>query len=110
MMTSIIKVVAFHLTPHDGFKYFGDEHGTPEFYHVVDILYKYLGENNVSVSWDYNNGSFIINQRGQPDEGCDNTYDYIKIIESIWEPFDYESVTFEDYIKDLLVFKIIYDE
>jgi hypothetical protein len=108
-MTSVIKVFAFHLNPHNGFKYYGNEPGTPEFNHVVGILEKYLREDNILVSWDYNDGYFIINQQGIPDEGCDNTYDYIKIIKSIWEPFDDETGIFEDHIKDLLVFKIIYD-
>jgi hypothetical protein len=109
-MTSIIKVKAFYVKPHDGFTYYGAEPGTPEFYHVADILEKYLGETNIGVSWDYNDGSFIIQQREEPDEGCDNTYDYIQNIQSIWEPVDYKPEIFDEEIGDHLVFKIIYDE
>jgi hypothetical protein len=108
-MTSTIKVNAFHVKPNGTSNYFGDETGTPEFYHVDDILKKYLGEDNIWVSWDYNNWNFIIEQRGLPDEACDNTYDYIKIIESIWEPFLHPPGIFEDYKKDHLAFQIVYD-
>jgi len=108
-MTSTIKVNAFNVKPNGTSNYFGDETGTPEFYHVDDILKKYLGEHNILVSWDYNNWNFIIEQRGLPDEDCDNTYDYIKIIDSIWEPFLYPPGIFEDYKNDHLAFEIVYD-
>jgi len=109
-MTSTIKVYAFCVTPSGTCKNFGDETGTPEFYHVDDILKKYLGEENIWVSWDYNNWNFIIEQFGLPDEGCDNTYDYMQIIESIWEPFDYGPGIFENYKNDHLAFEIVYDD
>jgi hypothetical protein len=109
-MTTTIKVNAFNVKPNGTFKHFGDETGTTQFYVVSDTLKKYLGEDNIWVSWDYNNWYFIINQSGQPDEGCDNTYDYIQIIKSIWEPFVYPPGIFEDYKNDHLAFEIIYDE
>ena len=58
-MTSTIKVNAFHVKPNGTFNYFGDETGTPEFYVVKDTLEKHLEEDNIWVSWDYNNWYFI---------------------------------------------------
>lgn len=109
-MTSTIKVYAFCIKPSGRCEYFGDETGTPHFYHVADILKKYLGEENIWVSWDYDNWNFIIQQSGLPDEGCDNTYDYMQIIESIWEPFDYGPGIFGNYENDHLAFEIVYDD
>ena len=109
-MTLIIKVNAFHVKPDGTFNYFGDETGTPEFYHVANTLGKYLGDEKIYVRWDYNDWYFIIDHGGQPDEGYDITYDYIQIIESIQEPFLYPPGIFEDYKNDHLVFEIIYDE
>lgn len=108
-MTSIIKVNAFHVKPNGTFDYFSEETGTPKFYHVAETLEKYLGKDNVWVSWDYQEFCFIISVKGVPDEACDNTYDYIQIIESIYEPFEYEPGIFDDYKNDHLVFENIYD-
>ena len=75
-------------------------------YIVSDVLQKYLGENNIYVSWDYNQFFFIITDI---DEGIDNTRDYIQIIESIYEPFNFPPGIFESNKDDHLVFQIIYD-
>ena len=58
---------------------FGDETGTPGFYIVKDTLCKYLGEENIWVSWDYNDFLFVIEDKFD-DESYDNSYDYRKII------------------------------
>ena len=67
--------------------YWGGETGTPEFYTVRDTLQAYLGEQ----VWLYhhpNNDTFVIKD---DDEGCDNSYDYIEIIETIYEnAYSYE--------------------
>ena len=61
--------------------YWGGETGTPEFYTVYDTLQAYLGE-NVLIYHHHTNDTFVIEN---DDEGCDNSYDYIEIIESIYE-------------------------
>lgn len=104
-MTSI-KLNSYTMDPNGDTQYFGDETGTPEFYVVSDVLKKYLGENNINISWDYNQFFFIITNF---DEGIDNTYDYIQIIESIYESFIFPPGIFESNKDDLLVFQIIYD-
>ena len=67
--------------------YWGDETGTPKFYIIKDTLEAYLGD----TVWIYNhptNDTFIIENN---DEGCDNSYDYIEIIETIYEnAYSYE--------------------
>ena len=82
--------------------YFGDETGTPDFYMVSDTLKKYLGEESIFVSWDYNDFAFIIEDRID-DEGCDTSHDFRRIIENIYESFgDW------DYYKDnYLKFRIV---
>jgi len=109
-MNPIIKIDAFHVNINGTYKYFGDETGTPEFYKVSDTLNKYLGEYDIWVSWDYNDFYFIIHNSDSLDEGCDTIYDYIQIIESIWEPFDYPEGIFDYYKNDHLVFNVIYDD
>lgn len=96
---------AFNIKPNGKECFFGEETGTPEFYHIVDVLKKYLGE-NIYVSWDYNDFYFII-ENIERDEGYDETYDYITIIESIYEPFEYDSGIFIQYKNDHIVFDII---
>jgi hypothetical protein len=67
--------------------YWGGETGTPEFYTVKHTLEAYLGE-TVYISYHDENDTFVIENN---DEGCDNSYDYIKIIESIYEnAYSYE--------------------
>jgi len=61
--------------------YWGGDTGTPEFYIVTDTLEAYLG-NCVSVYHHPTNDTFIVENN---DEGCDNSYDYIEIIESIYD-------------------------
>ena len=109
-MTSIIKVNPFTVKPNGEAYIFGDETGTPDFYVVADTLQKYLGEENIWVTWDYTEWYFVIEQSGVKDEGCDNTFDYIQIIESIYESFDYDPGIYDEYKNDHLVFQIIYDE
>ena len=62
------------------FKYIG-EIGTPEFHQVKTTLQKYLN----TTLWLYTNNEenlFVIENE---DEGCDNSFDYVKIIENIYE-------------------------
>ena len=61
--------------------YWGGETGTPEFYTVKHTLEAYLNK-NVLIYHDDTNDTFVIEDT---DEGCDNEYDYIKIIESIYD-------------------------
>ena len=104
-MTSI-KVNSFTIDPNGDTHYFGDETGTSDFYVVSHVLEKYLGENNIYVSWDYNQFFFIITNF---DEGIDDTHDYIQIIENIYEPFNFPPGIYESNKDDHLVFQIIYD-
>jgi hypothetical protein len=107
---TILKVNAFTVNTNKEYDYFGDETGTSDFYVVQDTLIKYLGDENVYVNWDYNEFFFIIEDRGDSDEGYDNTCDYIQTIESIYEPFDFPPGIYENNKNDHLVFQIIYDE
>jgi hypothetical protein len=67
--------------------YWGGETGTPEFYTVKDTLKAYLGD-SIWIDHHLINDTFVIENN---DEGCDNTYDYIEIIESIYEnAYSYE--------------------
>jgi hypothetical protein len=77
-----IEVMAI-MTDADGEEhtYWGGEPGTPEFYTITDTLGAYLG-NDIIIYNHPTNDTFIIENN---DEGCDNLYDYIKIIESIYE-------------------------
>ncbi len=59
-MTTAIKVNPKLVNPKGDLDYFGEETGTPEFYIVSDILYKHLGKENISVSWDYNDFTYKI--------------------------------------------------
>ena len=106
-MNSIIKLNSFTVKPNGNVDLFDDETGTPDFYTVEDILKKYLGENNIWVSWDYQELCFVISDSEERDEGCDNIYDYIQIIESIYEPFDFPPGIWEQHKNDHLVFEII---
>ena len=106
-MNSIIKLNSFTVKPNGNVDLFDDETGTPDFYTVADTLKKYLGKNNIYVSWDYQELCFVISDSGERDEGCDNIYDYIQIIESIYEPFDFPPGIWEQHKNDHLVFDII---
>jgi hypothetical protein len=61
--------------------YWGGETGTAEFYIVTNTLEAYLGDKIKIYNHD-NNDTFVIEN---DDEGCDNSYDYIEIIESIYD-------------------------
>ena len=68
--------------------YWGGETGTPEFYTVKDTLQAHLGKNVLLYNHN-DNDTFVIEDY---DEGCDNSYDYIEIIESIYENgYSYEN-------------------
>jgi hypothetical protein len=99
---SYIKVIPISVNT-DGTKdYFGDETGTPEFYMVSDTLEKYLGE--VYVTWDYTEFCFMIEMKDQSGD----IYDYIPIIESIYEPFAPFNFVYRK--NQHLAFEIIYNE
>ena len=59
--------------------YWGGDPGTPEYFTVIDTLRAYLPEHLTFSSHTENDTYLIVNF----DEGCDQTYDYIEIIESI---------------------------
>ena len=106
---TIIKVKPFSMKPDGKFKFFGDEVGTPDWYMILDTLYKYLGRQNIVVGWD--DTEPFINIKCIEDEGCyvyEFDHEYIlQIIESICEPF--EPFNFVYLKNDHLVFEIIYD-
>ena len=79
---TVIEVMVIR-TDADGTEhtYWGGETGTPEYYTVKYTLEAYLGKNVLIYNHDYND-TFVIEDT---DEGCDNEYDYIKIIERIYE-------------------------
>jgi hypothetical protein len=67
--------------------YWGNEPGTPEFYTIRDTLEAYLGD-NILIYNHPTNDTFIIENT---DEGCDNSYDYLEILDSIYEnAYSYE--------------------
>jgi len=103
-MTSIIKVNPFSVNIKGEYDYFADETGTPEFYMVLHTLEKHLGEENISVTWDYKEFFFNI----KVIEGgyyYDNIDECIQKIESIFEPF--EPYNFVYMKNDFLVFQVI---
>ena len=97
-----IKVNPFLVSASGNYDHFGEETGTPEFYMVLDILNKHLGEGNISVSWDYAEFFYKIEAIE------DKEIDYIKIIESINEPFSSFNVV--NHKNDHLIFQVIYDK
>lgn len=80
--------------------YYGDEVGTPDFYTVWYTLRAYLST-DIEITNHPVNDTFIIENN---DEGCDNSYDYIKIIESIYE----NAYTYE--CKQHICFEILFVE
>ena len=102
---TIINVKPYSVNTYGNCEYFGDETGTPEFYMVLYTLEKHLGIENINVKWDYTRLLFTIEEI---DEGCDNRADYIKVIESIYEPF--KPYNFTNMKNHHLVFQIIYEE
>jgi len=101
---SYIKVIPIAVNA-DGTKdYFGDETGTPQYYMVLHTLQKHLGE--VYVTWDYT--EYCCFKIEMKDQSCDNIYEYIPIIETIYEPF--APFNFVNRKKQHLTFQIIYAE
>ena len=84
---TVIEVMVI-MTDADGKEhtYWGGDTGTPEFYTVKHTLEAYLGD--IWIDHHPTNDTFVIENN---DEGCDNSYDYIEIIESIYEnAYSYE--------------------
>ena len=82
---TIIEVLAFWVfqdSDDEMGEPFWGETGTKDYYSVTDTLEAYLGK-NVMISTNPTNSTFII--RDTNDEGCDISYDYIKIIEYIYD-------------------------
>ena len=79
------------------YTYWGGETGSCEFYTVTFTLEAYLGKDLLIYNHP-TNATFIIEDT---DEGCDNSYDYVEIIESIYdntETYEYrEYLSFEIY-------------
>ena len=98
-MTTAIKVNPKLVNPKGDLDYFGEETGTPEFYIVLDILYKHLGKENISVSWDYNDFTYEIKVEK------DKNIDYIKIIESIDESMSRFNMIYHE--NDHLIFEVV---
>ena len=90
---TIIEVMVL-MTDDEGKKYtyWGGETGTNEFYMVKYTLESYLGDKLLIYNHP-NNDTFIIED---DDEGCDNSYDYVKIIESIYD--NTQSYECRDYL------------
>ena len=61
---------------------YGGEVGTPEFYTVKDTLQAHLGE-SIWVTSHAQEDTFLLEDS---DEGCDRSYDYVRLIENIYEP------------------------
>lgn len=101
-MTTSIKVNPKLVDPNGNVDYFGEETGTPEFYIVLDILNKYLGKENILVSWDYTMWFYKI----QVEE--EKYIDYIQIIESINEPMSPFKMVYHE--NDHLIFEVISDK
>ena len=80
-MTVIEIMVIMHDADGIEHTYWGGETGTAEFYTVTNTLEAYLGD-KIKIYCHGNNDTFVIEN---DDEGCDNSYDYIEIIESIYD-------------------------
>jgi hypothetical protein len=80
---TLIEIMVI-MTEADGTEhtYWGGETGTPEFYTVKHTLQAYFGE-NISLYNHSENDTFVIEDEN--DEGYDNSYDYIEIIQTIFE-------------------------
>ena len=98
-MTTSIKVNPKLVNPKGDLDSFGEETGTPEFYIVTDILYKHLGQENISVSWDYT--EFIYKIKVEKNKNID----YIKIIKSINEPMSRFNI--RSHENDHLIFDVV---
>ena len=61
---------------------YGGEVGTPEFYTVKDTLQAHLGY-TIWVTNHAERDTYLVEDS---DEGCDHTYDFVRFIESIYEP------------------------
>ena len=86
---TFIEIEAIMIEAHgDGTEHreYGGEIGTSEFYEVKYTLQKHLGE-NILFSHHRINDTFIIRDdyEEDSDKGIDNTYDYIKIINDIYD-------------------------
>ena len=102
MSSTIIRLNPFIVDANGHEEIFGDETGTTEFYMVESTLIKYLGK-HVFITWDYDNLMFEVEN---DDKCCDNTDDYIKIIETINESLANFNTT--EYLKKChLSFEII---
>ena len=103
-----IEVVASIVNANGITREFGDETGTPQFYTVKRVLEKYLGK-DIFVSYNnYNDFTFeIVYDEDVTDQGCDISYDFVEIIESIQWPFpdDHYGGRYKGY---KLQFEIIY--
>lgn len=102
MSSTMIRLNPFIVDANGHEEIFGDETGTTEFYMVKQTLTKYLGK-HVYISWNYDNFMFEIEN---DDESCDNTDDYIDIIETINESLSHFNTT--EYLQKChLSFEII---
>jgi hypothetical protein len=87
---TFIEVEAIMIEAHgDGTEHreYGGETGTAEFYEVEFTLQLHLGENIIFYHHP-NNDTFIIGdeyEEEDSDNGIDNSYDYIKIINDIYD-------------------------
>jgi len=93
---TVIEVMVI-MTDADGRKhsYWGGETGTAEFYTVTNTLEAYLGE-KIGIYHHLGHDTFVIEN---DDEGCENSYDYIEIIESIYEnAFSYNGEKYLEFV------------
>ena len=102
MSSSYIKVTAIAVNVNGEAEDFGGETGTCEFYMVHDTLIEHLGNENVSVNWDYKEFLYVIEIKKSY---VYNNQDYKKKIENIYEPF--APFNFVFLKKHHLKFKII---
>ena len=78
-----------------------------EFNILNDTLKKHLGKEAYCGEWALGQGHFVIRMDMETDEGIDNAYDYVKIINEIYEPielFDWSQIASNYHI----LFEIVY--
>ncbi len=91
-MTVTINVNAYTVNSAGEMEPFGDHlhlNGI-EFNILNDTLKKHLGKEVYYGEWEWELGQdhFVISMDTETDEGIDNAYDYVKIINEIYEPIE----------------------
>ena len=114
-MTVTINVNAYTVNSAGEMEPFGgnSQSSGTEFNIINDTLKKHLGKEAYYGEWEWEwewelgQAHFVISMDMETDEGIDNAYDYVKIINEIYEPielFDWRQIASNYHI----LFEIVY--